>query len=322
MKILFLGFGNPNHAAMYMKRGFETLGHTVRHVTDTEIILNGDMHLSTYYEGEDFVYIFHLNTVFLLNDLTVPVVLYMFELLWRPCLDHCDILVMSTPLMENYYVYYYPHLLTNNPAKYIQYYGVDLDRFDATGKKKYLTCSFMGNLVWEEKTWVEKDMYKTRKRVVEACESYLDLMPHDDYEEYISYLKHSQSTLIVHGKSCYISQRIFEAAAASCCPIIYVDDEVGQEIYDSIGLMDHVNCIFLVADRLPEAIKDNAFKFTVLGQNARKWVETHHNIHNCTEIITYVENYQKYRQKSMEQRCLRATRAIESELGSPVQNEH
>ena len=322
MKILFIGFKSPNHAAIYMKHGFEVLGHDVTHITDIEILMNGDMRLSTYYTDEDFVYVFHMNSSFLINDLTVPVVFYAFELLWRPCIDHCDILVMSTPMMENYYVYYYPHLLANNPEKHIQYYGVDLERFDAMGKKKYLECSFMGNLVWEEKTWIERDMYKTRKEVVEACEQYLDLMPHADYEEYISHLKHSQSTLIVHGKACYISQRIFEAAAASVCPIIYVDDEIGEKIYNDLGLEFGFNCLFLkwneydLSTRL-QYFLDNAI-LKAMGANARKWVETHDNIHNCTEIIHYVETYQKHAAKRQEQRCLRATRQIEYELGKPI----
>jgi len=316
MKILFIGFTNPNHAASFIAQGFRDLGHEVTHIgTEDLIFIDGNPKLSEFYTDEDFVYIYHINLKFLENDLPphIPVVFYAFEMLWRTCVDKCDILIMSTPIIENYYVYYYPHILMNNPEKYIQYYGVDLQRFDATGKKKYLECSFMGKTEWTAKCWVEEGMYKTRKRVVEACEDYLDRMPHDDYEEYISHLKHSQSTLIVHGRSCYISQRIYEAAAASVCPIIWVDDEIGLAIYTEIGLVSGENCIFIGnTEYIEEYLKHS--DLIKIGQQARKWVEARNNINNCKEIINYVETYNKHVEKRKEQRSLRATRNIESQL--------
>jgi len=314
MRILYFGFKSPNHLSSFIANGFIELGYELTWIDTTTLVFTDTDKISAFYTDEDFVYIFHINTKSLINDVNVPVIYYHFEMLWRPCVDKCDVLIMASPLIENFLVLYYPKLLYNNPAKYIQYYGVDLERFDSIGKKKYLKCSFMGKLEWEEKCWIEKDMYKTRKRVVEECSEYLDLMPHDDYEEYINNLKHSQSTLIVHGKNCYISQRIFEAAAASVCPIIYVDDEIGAQIYEDIGLKNHQNCIFLVDSILPESIKNNAYKFSILGQNARKWVEKRNNINNCKEIIKYVEQYKKNSEKSKKQRSLRATRLIESQL--------
>ena len=316
MKILFIGFTDPNHASSYMAKGFRALGHEVNHIDPYQNPLIGLTKISEVYTDEDFVYVFHNNSRRLIADVPVPVVYYHFEQLWRATIDECDILIMSSPVIENGLVYWFPEVFKRNPAKYIQYYGVDLDRFDATGKKKYIECSFMGKIIWEEKCWMERDIYKTRREVVESCEPYLNRMPHDDYEEYISNLKHSQSTLIVHGRSCYISQRIFEAAAASCCPIIYVDDEIGEKIYRSIGLVHSRNCIFLYGEEPKEEL-DLELKIKdiiTIGLNARKWVESRNNINNCKEVIKYVEAYNKRIEKYKEQCSLRATRLIESEL--------
>jgi len=313
MKILFLGFSNPDHASAFMVKGFRALGHTVTHI-DPYLPEYAELTaLSEVYTDEDFVYVFHNNSHRLRADVPVPVVYYHYELLWRASIDECDLLIMSTPLVENGLVYWFPEIFKRNPAKYIQYPGIDLERFDARGKKKYLECSFMGHVEWKEKCWIEKDIYKTRKRVVEACEKYLDLMPHNEYEEYIKNLKHSQATLIVHGRQCYISQRIFEAAAASVCPIIYVDDEIGEKIYDDLKLFDGINCIKLY-DPHDLQSKLHTYNLLELGRNARKWVETRDNIHNCQEVINYVQKYQKYMENHKKQCSLRATRRIERTL--------
>ncbi len=312
--ILFLGFLNPDHESSFRVKGFRALGYEVHHIDPWENSCMDFKNVSEVYDGEDIVFIHHCNSKLFVADIPVPVIYYHAELLWRPCVNECDILLMMSPLMEPALVYWFPEIFKRNPAKYsLHHYGVDLDRFTHP-RKKYLKCTFMGPIEWKEKCFIEQDLYKTRKRVVEACSEWLNIRDFGDYEEYIKDLQHSQSTLIVHGKNCYLSQRIFEAAAASCCPIIYVDDEIGAKIYEDIGLIHGLNCLFVYII-YPNGLEFlSKFNLKIIGENARKWVETRDNIHQCKKVIKYVQKYQKYMEKYKKQCNLRATQLIERSL--------
>ena len=330
MNILFIGFKNPDHEAMFRSNAFKALGHNVRHLDPWDSYAKDFLKLSDVYEGEDFVFISALNSKILTTDLPkdIPIVYYHSELLWRPSVDKCNILLMAHPAMENVFVYWFPELIRANPAKYIQHYAVDLKRFDYGKRKKYLKCTFTGPSEWKEKMWIERDMYKKRDEILEEVRELVDVFPTQEYENYINILKHSQATFIVHGRCCYISQRIFEAAAANCCPIIFVDDEIGLKIYEDIGLIDGYNCLFVygkstVKEELFYLLMNNDWReLERIGKNARAWVEKRDSINKSKDVIKYVEKYKKWFKESSEQRSLRATRIIESELRIDIQDQH
>ncbi len=283
MNILLIGFDGPDQTCSMIEEGLRDIGHSLIHYV-MDIPTTKPTYLSEYYYKQDLVIVFQTNCEFI-NDVEVPVIYYHPEILSPASLDKWDYLVAGGIEITPFLMAFNTRAMQACKATLIQNYGVILQEWTPLPKSDMIPF-FIGNLERDYAPhWLHKIIYSSRQKIIPEITPLINLHPAVPYDEYKTLLARSVGTIIIHGEYCYLSQRIFEAAAMACCPIIYTGNSL-PALYESLGLIHGYNCLFFDSYHdLKTQLSINLLE--VLGKRARKWVEKHTHLHRAKELIDW-----------------------------------
>lgn len=298
MKFLIIGHKYPNSYILNLGGSLIKKGHKVEVLGEMELAkhfkpqevkdfldLGKKISLSIIediYEP-DIIFIEHCFLMFE-NDAFCPVWFNHREIFFQPSVIRPDVYSYANPETMRLYRTFYKWDYINTPKKIRLLPGVEPDLFPPVPEVKdikglvdidiYDTHEMFNydvNCLYDQirKSQLEIQEYVEENNLVTS------FLGRISQEEYNDILTRSEAILIFPAENVYIGRRILEAALQKTLIVLHVQNDNAMEYYNSIGLLDGVNCFLyrnkedLTCFESGEPIPLNHYKII---KNAQDWV--------------------------------------------------
>ena len=230
----------------------------------------------------DFVFV-EQNAFKFYNDIDSTVIYYHRDIPTDLFMEDMDVLLYRFKVMARVVSEQYPKIWGNGILKRRFLNAVNMRIFEHDLPKIYEGINWIGWLKpfeWYFKHPNQEEYYIKVKAIVDYAKKNLLINYHHhgiQYSEATRILQQSEAVLILPGTEAYVTRKIYEAAVTKTLIVLWVQDDIGQEIYDDLGLVHGKNCIMF---RKKEELKELAFLEGIdiagITLEAYNWVRRYH----------------------------------------------
>ena len=238
-----------------------------------------------------------------INDEEHPVIYYHRDTPSEMFMKDMDCLLYRFKIMETVLDQQYPKIWNNGISKFQYFNGVNMDEFEHSEPKFYKGINWIGTAKgWHHYfTYANQAEYYKYPRIIEEWARDEDLIRNHghghDYPTAKKLMQRSEAVLILPGKKSYVTRKIYEAAASNVLIVLWVQDDMGLEVYNKLGLIDGYNCIMFKTKEELREISENFDKYNnkdKIIKRAFKWVKHNHTWkHRAQELLNICKNIQK-----------------------------
>lgn len=269
MNIGVLGYESPNSFTPLISEGMHGEGHMVTQFSINKVKnslgpFNSRDHLEYKepYSLKRAIYGYEHKLDFLVvaqsfmhfhNDLKIPVIYFHTELTAPLTVKTPTHLAMKLPEMGNFIHSYSPYEWSQIKHKFMLWPAVHPPHYDPDQEKTIKLCwaGAPSDMFDRKRDWVWNMMQEDMNEI----KRYLDIKQIGmvfedkgeiplDHPEYHKIITHAEHMVLTSHRGVYLGRRIFECCASKTIPIVWIENDVSQEVHEYLGFKHKKNCYF------------------------------------------------------------------------------